>query len=183
MSSHSPWDEPLPDESDVDALPDGALPEDSTPTLESEIATWRERSHILWSRSLADGDARGMASACQVALKGLQTWSEQERAREEAESRPENQPADQQPVTMATLDQIVRETQDSFAHCLCCGAFGDKARLRSFTGWLGQRNLVSEFCQWAESAPYWNNLKKGDDDGISDSKPPSQHPSSVVFAS
>jgi hypothetical protein len=105
------------------------------PTFEEEVEIWRERSHILWLRAVADGDLRAMAAAVQVALKGLDAW--QASIIEEQKKATEKATADNADLSdsragapsVSWLDGIVRSVRAHEAaalrqgeiHCPACG--------------------------------------------------------------
>jgi hypothetical protein len=97
------------------------------PTFEEEVEVWRERSHILWLRAVADGDLRAMAAAVQVALRGLDAWQaqiaeEQEKATEKAtaDNDDPNDPRSGAP-SVAWMDRIVRSIDENEARALASG--------------------------------------------------------------
>jgi len=103
--------------------------EDTTPlpTFEEEVEVWRERSHILWLRAVADGDLRAMAAAVQVALKNLGAWQasiteEQEKAAQKAtgDNDDPDDPRSGAP-SVAWLDRIVRISDEHEAKALAGG--------------------------------------------------------------
>ena len=151
MNNNDEVDEPNEVRSDLDEYA-------PLPTLEQETAVWRARAHLLWLRASNDGDVRGMTAALGVAAKSLDAWRNEmiEAEKKVAKKEAKASGGDDQPLTVAYVDRIVREYRArNQAVCPTCLGFGDRERLRQFKDWLQRQEpeVVRGFTKWSESTP------------------------------